>query len=189
MIDISIANKNYSVNHPLYMFIATLHDVQAKVFCLPKWNDFEPIEYTKQLLYYIEEAINAVNPKHQEPYVKELTTYLEVQLDFLTNGLKQFKFDYITSTIQNHEFFELKAAVEQCVYYCAVAHERIKYEASNTSPNILFALEFSLPSLYMLSKLFYSFAWVYSTNDEGAVIDKAKLHLLDEDSLKKLNLE
>ena len=189
MIDVTIAGKKYPVSHPLYTFVSLLHQVQAKSYCIPKWGDFEPLEAVRQLLWYVEASVYSSTPKHQEPYVRELTTYVESQLEFLVNGLKEFKGDYIGSTLQNHEFFELRAMTEQCISACATAYERIKYESSDTSPNMLYALEFCLPGLIVLSRMFFNMGWVYSTNDDGGVVDTARIRLMDEEAVKKLNLE
>ena len=188
MIDFEIAGKSYSVGHPIFGFITALHNVQGKLYCLPKWGDFEPLELGRQLIYYCEHAIKARSPKQYEMFIVELAEYLEGQVEFVAGGLRTTKADYIAVTSQNQQQHALYVAIDQAIHQCVVACERIKYESAETSPNLIYILEVILQALTVMSRWAYEFYLALSTNEEGEFVASVRFNLMDEDALKRLNV-
>jgi len=183
--DTTIANKSYSIGHPLVEALAELKLVNAMLYVLPtKWGDFSPYDYATQFISYIDVAINDNHPKKYEVYFQEIAESMETQSPFIAAGTDH---NNILSFDSNKDFLLLHAHTSKLYSLLVKARNQLEIESRELSINMISILEFISSKMPIFIKWLWQFVKMYSSNDEGKLVSKAKIVLWDEQKIKELN--
>ena len=187
MSELKLAGKLYNKNHPLVFYYNSLSYVQGSLYCLPtSWGDFEPREYANQLIGYMIRSLEDRTPRSTEMYIQELSTWMVNQVEYISGGLTKYE-GIIGTNDQNQEFSRLRTDIMMAESYCLAAKSYIELNEKETSPNLLHMLKVNAAALETMAEWLYSFFWVYSTEENGRVLNKLRIVLWDEDKIKTIN--
>lgn len=182
-----MGGKTYRKGHPLIQYSAALDTAQSHTAALPEsFGDFVIRDTAQELLFRLGAVIGSRNPKQQEMAVQEISGLMETQIDYIAGGLKPLD-SFLRSEPSTHQLHTLRATIRQAETACIASKDHIELEARDTSEQLLYGLDFSAKALNIMSDYVFSFIWVFSTDQHGAVKKESKWLPWSDEKIRGLN--
>lgn len=184
---LTVAGKSYGINHPLIVALNELYHMQVMLSRLPKsWSDFSPRDFANQLLGYISRMIHSSDPRTKQPFIEEILSLMETQMDFIYQGNTDID---LMSTELTGDFLLLHSEAQKLRSALSAAHEFISLESKSVSENLLYALNIAVEAVDKFCTWLWRFALAYSCDENGSIPASSLLKLWDHEKIKSLHVE
>lgn len=182
-----LGGKAYRKGHPLVQYMSALDVAQCNTSCIAKnWGDFAPRELLQELIFRLSAAVGSRKPKDQEVALQEIGILMESQIEHIAGGLASLD-SFIRCTEYNVELQRLRTSIREAEVRCVAARDHIELEAKDISENLLYMLERSMKALNIASDWAFAFVWVYSTEENGRLIQGAKWKPWSDETFVEMN--